>query len=60
MSVNPMFQACSKHIKFDFHFVQEKVAIGTLVTYYVFTYSQLADIFIKSLSNNVFIMFRTS
>lgn len=32
MSINPMLHACSKHIELDYHFVREKVAMGTLIT----------------------------
>ncbi|XP_059626128.1 uncharacterized mitochondrial protein AtMg00810-like [Cornus florida] len=32
MSVNPMFHARSKHIELDYHFVREKVVMGTLIT----------------------------
>lgn len=32
MSVNPMFHARSKHIELDYHYVYEKVAMGTLIT----------------------------
>ena len=32
MTINPMFHARSKHIKLDYHFVCERVALGLLVT----------------------------
>ena len=35
LTVNPVFHSCTKHIQFDYHFVKEKVAQGTLVTCYV-------------------------
>ena len=57
MSVNPMFHVHSKHIELDYHFVQETVTMGTLVTHHVFTHFQLADIFIKFLLKDVFTMF---
>ena len=47
MTVNPIFYARSKHIELDYHFVREKVAMGYLITRYVSTKSQLADIFTK-------------
>ena len=40
MSINLMFYAWSKHIKIDYHFVHEKVVMGTLVTQYIFSSSQ--------------------
>lgn len=32
MTVNPVFNARTKHIEIDYHFVREKVALGSLVT----------------------------
>ena len=58
LSVNPMCHARTKHIELDYHFVREKVAMGTLVTQYVSTHSQLADIFTKSLPKDSFTTFR--
>ncbi|XP_059636032.1 uncharacterized mitochondrial protein AtMg00810-like [Cornus florida] len=54
MSVNPMFHARSKHIKCDYHFVSEKVAMGNLITRYISSASQPANIFTKPLPNDSF------
>ncbi|XP_057482747.1 uncharacterized protein LOC130769455 [Actinidia eriantha] len=58
LSVNPIFHARTKHIEFVYHFVREKVAMGTLVTRYVSTHSQLVDIFTKPFPKDSFTTFR--
>jgi hypothetical protein len=54
MSVNPILHARTKHIAIDYHFVREKVALGTLITRFVPSSSQLADLFTKPLSRVTF------
>jgi hypothetical protein len=43
-----------KHIEIDFHFVREKVAAGALKVQFISSQDQLADIFTKALSRDVF------
>ncbi|KAK2971873.1 hypothetical protein RJ640_000890 [Escallonia rubra] len=59
MSINPVFHARTKHIEVDYHFVREKVALGSLVTRFVSSNQQLADIFTKPLSRDAFQHLRT-
>ncbi|GKV34540.1 hypothetical protein SLEP1_g42906 [Rubroshorea leprosula] len=49
MSINLVFHAKTKHIKLDYHFVQEKVALGTLITRYIPNNDQVADLLTKPL-----------
>ena len=58
MSINPIFQARSKHIELDYHFVQEKVAVGHLITRRIPSSSQLADIFTNPLPKATFQVLR--
>ena len=59
MTVNPIFHARTKHIKLDYHFFREKVAKSSLITKYVPSSHQVADIFIKALSHPAFDRFKT-
>jgi hypothetical protein len=58
MSVNPVFHARTKHIELDSNFVREKVALGFLVTRFVSSSDQLADILTKPLSRDAFTTLR--
>jgi hypothetical protein len=44
-----VFHACTKHIGISFHFVQDKLAFGSLVVWFLSTKDQLVDIFTKPL-----------
>lgn len=35
LTVNPVFHGRMKHVEIDYHFVKEKVALGSLITRYV-------------------------
>ena len=55
MTVNPIIHARTKHVEVDYHFVREKVALGTLITRFVTSSQQLADIFTKALTRGAFL-----
>ncbi|KAJ3670008.1 hypothetical protein LUZ60_010332 [Juncus effusus] len=54
LTYNPILHARTKH----YHFVREKANSGALVTKYVPSSDQLADIFTKSLSKGPFMLIR--
>jgi hypothetical protein len=54
LTVNLVFHARTKHIESDVHFVHEKVAASALVTRFVPTHLQIADVFTKALSKDAF------
>ncbi|XP_042511762.1 uncharacterized mitochondrial protein AtMg00810-like [Macadamia integrifolia] len=54
MTVSPVFHARTKHVELDYHFVCEKVALCLLITRFVPSHRQLADVFTKPLSRRDF------
>jgi hypothetical protein len=57
---NPIYHACTKHIKIDVHFVREKVANGALVVKFISSKDQLADLFTKALPTACFLQLRNN
>ncbi|CAL8990958.1 unnamed protein product [Prunus brigantina] len=49
MAVNPGFHARTRHIELDYHFVREKVALGSHQVCFVPSVDQPADLFTKAL-----------
>ena len=60
LTANPLHYDRSKHIDIDYHFVREMVAKGGLIVRHVPTQSQVADIFTKGLSTDLFNKHRTN
>ena len=58
LAANPVLHTRSKHFQTHYHFVRERVALGSLIVKHVPSHQQLADIFTKSLPYNAFISLR--
>lgn len=54
MTVNPVLHARTKCIEINYHFVQERVAPGSLVTQFLKSTNQIADVFPKPLAKASF------
>ncbi|PKI71359.1 hypothetical protein CRG98_008218 [Punica granatum] len=50
LTSNPVFHAHTEHVDIDYHFVREKVALGSIVALFVPTALQVADIFTIAIS----------
>ncbi|KAL6316302.1 hypothetical protein AAG906_017935 [Vitis piasezkii] len=59
MTINLVFHARSKHIKLDYHFVCERVALGLLITQHISNEKQVADLFTKLMSKAALGNFQT-
>lgn len=49
LCANPVFDARTKHVEIDYHFVRERVTAGELNVNFLSTKDQVADIFTKPL-----------
>ncbi|KAI5342591.1 hypothetical protein L3X38_010466 [Prunus dulcis] len=49
MAANPVFHSRTRHIELDYHFVREKMALGSHQVCFVPSVDQLADLFTKAL-----------
>lgn len=54
LTANPIYHACTKHIKVNFHFICEKVVNKDFQIHYISTLDQVANIFTKSLTSSRF------
>ncbi|XP_021844448.2 uncharacterized mitochondrial protein AtMg00810-like [Spinacia oleracea] len=57
---NPVQQQHTKHMKMDIHFVREKVTMDQVRVLHVLSRYQFADIFTKSLPQQLFLDFKSS
>lgn len=46
---NPISHERTRHVEVDYHFIKEKILLGSIATGFVNSNDQLADIFTKSL-----------
>ncbi|MCO5597826.1 hypothetical protein L7F22_051910 [Adiantum nelumboides] len=51
---NPVFHACTKHIKVHYHYIKERLSAGEINLAYVPTQNNLADLFTMALSREKF------
>ena len=54
LTANPAFHKRSKHFEFDYHYVRERVALGSLMVKHIPAHQEIADIFTKSLPCQTF------
>lgn len=50
LTANPAFHKRTKHFELDYHYVRERVALGSLMVKHISAHQQIADVFTKSLS----------
>jgi hypothetical protein len=55
LASNPEYHARTKHIEVDYHFIREKVVNKDVITRYLPTLDQLANILTKGLTTNRFL-----
>ncbi|XP_021599688.1 uncharacterized mitochondrial protein AtMg00810-like [Manihot esculenta] len=58
LTVNPVLHTRSKHVALDYHYVRKRVAQGVLITRYIPSAYQVADIFTKSITKTRLAQFR--
>ena len=55
LTINPILHSGTKHVEIDYHFVHEKVSIGSLVVHFTPFESQLANIMTRTLPTQRFL-----
>jgi len=58
LTSNLVYQARTKHIEVDYHFIHEKVLNKDMVVHYMPTHDQIADVFTKGLTSPRFLFLR--
>ena len=59
LASNPIFHACTKHIKVDYHFIREKVVNRDIVIKFINSFDHVADIFTKGFSSAQFLFLKS-